>query len=254
MKKTHPRTNSPTHQLTRSPTRTLSPVADYRARVETAYAEVGRRQGEFIKSVCAFGALLDEVAAFLGASNGGDRKSLAAADQGESTLQSWLAENCPEVNYNTAMGYRALAMKAARMLGGGTQAIAALQGRDSITAPGTDEYIDVDARVLAKRDQLFEQVDSRRKLEQMYLDFMGGGKPRGKPGRPKGTVAGQMERLTAVESAQRCWVNLVAEIAKHRSALYSAAALLPRADAENHIDELKGLVGAQKARLEEVRS
>lgn len=222
---------------------------NYKTRVETAYADVNAKGVEFFQACCAFGALLDELAGFLGESRGG-----AGGGADEDNLRDWLEENCPDVNYKTAMGYRAMAVKAAKMIGGGMQAIVALQGRDTITAPGTDEYIDVDAKVLEKRDQLFEQVDSRRKLEQMYLDFMGGGKPRGKPGRPKGTVAGQMEQLTAVESAQRCWVNLVAEIAKHRSALYSAAALLPRADAENHIEELKGLVGALKARLEEVRS
>ena len=240
-------TNSPTPSLTHSPT-PPSPLASYRDRVESAYAEVGRRQGEFIRAVCAFGALLDEVAAFLGTSNGGDRKSLAAAEQSESTLQSWLAENCPEINYNTAMGYRSLAVKAARMLGGGTQAIAALQGRDTVAEPGTGDVIYVDAKVVKKRDELFEAVDSRRKLEQAYFSFMSaGGQEKAKKKAAKKVASG--EGLSMGDSATMLWAGAMRVFEENRAAFHSAARDLRKDVAGKFLEELKMLVGALEERV-----
>ena len=237
-------TNSPAHPLTHSPT-PPSPLASYRDRVESAYAEVGRRQGEFIRSVCAFGALLDEVAAFLGASRGGDYTSAGAVeDRSESTLQSWLAENCPEINYNTAMGYRSLAMKAARMLGGGTQAIAALQGRDTVAEPGTGDVIYVDAKVVKKRDELFEAADSRRKLEQMYFEFS-----RKTLARPKAALEYRQVRRSEEENAVAVIWPMVKPVLTHRGAWMKAVTLVPTAKLEEAADTIEEFLGAIRAEL-----
>ena len=213
-------TNSPTPPLTHSPT-SPSPLASYRDRVESAYAEVGRRQGEFIRAVCAFGALLDE-----------------------STLQSWLAENCPEINYNTAMGYRSLAMKAARMLGGGTQAIAALQGRDTVAEPGTGDVIYVDAKVVKKRDELFEAADSRRKLEQMYFEFS-----RKTLARPKAALEYRQVRRSEEENAVAVIWPMVKPVLTHRGAWMKAVTLVPTAKLEEAADTIEEFLGAIRAEL-----
>ena len=237
-------TNSPAHPLTHSPT-PPSPLASYRDRVESAYAEVGRRQGEFIRAVCAFGALLDEVAAFLGASNGGDHTSKSGlAELEDGTLQSWLAENCPEINYKTAMGYRSLAMKAARMLGGGTQAIAALQGRDTVAEPGTGDVIYVDAKVVKKRDELFEAADSRRKLEQMYIEYS-----RKTLARPKAALEYRQVRRSEEENAVAVIWPMVKPVLTHRGAWMKAVTLVPTAKLEEAADTIEEFLGAIRAEL-----
>jgi hypothetical protein len=237
-------TNAPTPSLTHSPT-PPSPLASYRDRVESAYAEVGRRQGEFIRSVCAFGALLDEVAAFLGAAHGGDHTSKSGlAELKDGTLQSWLAENCPEINYNTAMGYRSLAMKAARMLGGGTQAIAALQGRDTVAEPGTGDVIYVDAKVVKKRDELFEAADSRRKLEQMYFEFS-----RKTLARPKAALEYRQVRRSEEENAVAVIWPMVKPVLTHRGAWMKAVTLVPTAKLEEAADTIEEFLGAIRAEL-----
>lgn len=214
-----------------------SPAAYYRDRVSTSYADVNAKTGEWFRTVISFGALLDEVAAFLGEARG--------RNHGGEGLENWLSKNCPEVNYNTAMGYKAMAVKCAKMLGGGTQAIAALQGRDTVSAPGGGEAVDVDAEILEKRDQLFEAADSRRKLEQMYLDFMSQ-----KPGRPKGTTANKKvsaATLSPEEDARALWSRLIAPAQTY--GLEPAASLLTADDAETALDILTGLCDILKRRL-----
>ena len=214
-----------------------TPSTYYRDRVNTSYADVNAKTGEWFRSVISFGALLDEVAAFLGAKNGGKHEG--------GSLENWLAENCPEVNYNTEMGYKAMAVKCAKMLGGGTQAIAALQWRDTVSAPGGGEAVDVDAEILEKRDQLFEAADSRRKLEQMYLDFMSR-----KPGRPKGTTANKKvsaATLSPEEDARALWSRLIAPAQTY--GLEPAASLLTSEDAEAALDILTSLCDILKRRL-----
>lgn len=232
------------------------PTANYKERVESAYAEVGRRGGEFLRAVCAFGALLDEVAAFLGETRGGDRKSdkisSAAAELIDKTLQTWLAENCPAVNYKTAMGYKCLARMAAKMIGGGTQALAALQGRDTVSAPGSGEVIDVDARVIERRDALFAEVDSRRKLEQAYFEFMAaeGERPKKKAKR-KAVVVSEGEGLSMSDSATLLWADAMRPFEEHRAAFHSAARDLKPAVARKFLAELKMLVEELEERVEE---
>ena len=214
-----------------------SPSTYYRDRVNTSYADVNAKTGEWFRTVISFGALLDEVAAFLGSTHGGKHEG--------GSLENWLAENCPEVSYKSAMGYKAMAVKCAKMLGGGTQAIAALQGRDTVSAPGGGETVDVDAEILEKRDQLFEAADSRRKLEQMYLDFMVR-----KPGRPKGTTANKKvsaATLSPEEDARALWSRLIAPAQTY--GLEPAATLLTSEDAEAALEILTGLCDILKRRL-----
>lgn len=215
-----------------------SPAAYYRDRVSTSYADVNAKTGEWFRTVVSFGALLDEVAAFLGAKNGGKHEG--------GSLENWLSENCPEVNYNTAMGYKAMASKCAQMLGGGTQAIAALQGRDTVLAPGGGETVDVDADILKKRDQLFEAADSRRKLEQLYLDFLGGDKPKG--GRPKADLS-PIPKLTKAQESKKIWSDVL--LILNKTSVHNAIPLLPEKETQLCVETLSDLLSSLKDHLKE---
>ena len=205
------------------------------------YGIVVAKTGEMLREAVKFGTMLIEWGSFLGESRGGDG---GGADSG---LKGWLAKHCPEINYKTAMGYKHLAEKTAKMLGGGNMAIAALQGKGEVATPD-GEVVDVEAKVIEEVDEIFAKADSRRKLEQMYFEFSSG---KGRAGRPKGSKAAAGEPLTKVESARRLWADLVYQAVKHRAGLYSAAKLLPREDADKSYGELKALCDALKARLDE---
>ena len=215
---------------------------NYRERVSTAYAYTQSKTAEWFRTIVSFGALLDEVASFLGEGRGGTHEG--------GGLKSWLEENCPEVNYNTAKGYRAMASKCVKMLGGGSQAIAALQGREMVTSPGSNDVVEVDAEILDKRDALFEAADSRRKLEQMYLDFMGGAR---KVGRPKGSKAVKptAAEISPEQSARAIWSRVI-EPAKDAT-LDASAALLGKGDLTAALEILTSLCDILKRRLAAVR-
>ena len=210
----------------------------YRERVSLAYSYTQSATTEWFKTIISFGALLDEVAGFLGEGRGGTHEG--------GGLKSWLEENCPEVGYKSAISYRAMAAKCAKMLGGGTQVLAALQGREVITAPGTDDVIEIDAKILEKREDLFERADSRRKLEQMYLEFMGSGVRRG---RPVGTKAAKVaaSELSPEQSARALWSKVIEPANNH--GLQGAALLLSVNDAETALLVLTDLCDILKRRL-----
>ena len=211
---------------------------NYRERVSTAYAYTQSKTAEWFRTIVSFGALLDEVASFLGEGRG-------RGNDGKG-LRGWLEENCPEVNYNTARGYRAMAAKCVKMLGGGSQAIAALQGREMVTSPGSNDVVEVDAEILEKRDALFEAADSRRKLEQMYLDFMGGAVKRG---RPVGTKAAKVSaaELSPEQSARALWSKVLEPANTY--GLEPASRLLTLNDARTALDVLTTLCDILKRRL-----
>ena len=97
------------------------------------------------------------------------------------------------------MGYKLLAEKTVRMLGGGAPAVAALIGRDTVTDPDGNE-IPIDAEVVEKKEEIFRAADSRRKLEQMYFDFTEA------PARPKGRAKGSKNvPKTDAERADAFW-------------------------------------------------
>ena len=160
-------------------------------RLSRQYAKVNGSWKNALEQTVRFGAMLKEWGDFLGASHGG-------AHSGDS-LQAWLAKNCPEINYKTAMGYKLLAEKTVRMLGGGAPAVAALIGRDTVTDPDGNE-VPIDAEVVEKKEEIFRAADSRRKLEQMYFDFTEA------PARPKGRAKGSKNvPKTDAERADAFW-------------------------------------------------
>ncbi len=174
----------------------LAVRADYRERVSAQYRAVCEKTGEFFREVVKFGALLNEVESFLGNEQCRDG----------SGLKGWLEANCPEINYNTAQGYKGMAAKCAAMIGGGTQALACLQGRDEVVEPTTQEIIDIDASFVERRDALFEAADSRRKLEQLWFEFCG--KAAKKVGRPKGAAKFEFKKDPPEVEAARIWAEI----------------------------------------------
>ena len=166
-------------------------------RLSRQYAKVNGSWKNALEQTVRFGAMLKEWGDFLGDTQG-------CAGKG---LQTWLANHCPEINYKTAMGYKLLAEKTVRMLGGGAPAVAALIGRDTVTDPDGNE-IPIDAEVVEKKEEIFRAADSRRKLEQMYFDFTEA------PARPKGRAKGSKNvPKTDAERADAFWKLNAAELA-----------------------------------------
>ena len=192
----------------------------YQQRVSDQYAAIETAKDNLLRECVKFGALLTEVGYFLGEARGRGK-------DGEG-LQAWLAENCPEVNYNTAMGYKALAGKCVKMLGGGSQAVAVLQDKTEVVPPGEDAPIEVESKFIEKRDELFNEVKSRRELEQTYFKFMAS-EGKGKAGRPKGTGAGPVEykKKSSLECAVEAVWPIVQHLLKHRGEMFTAYKILP---------------------------
>ena len=185
-----------------------------------------------------FGAMLICWEQFLGQSHAG-------RNSGGEGLKGWLAEHCPEIGYNAAMGYKDCAKRAVAMLGGGAVAMAALLDQTEVTAPNA-ETVTVDAEVLERRDELFADATSRRKLEQMYFEFAYG--KGGKVGRPK-AESGALPKLKKSEEAAAIWAGVMRVLDK--SAVMDAVPLLDEKATRVCKERLGDLYEALKRHLEE---
>ena len=190
---------------------------------------------------------MTEVGYFLG-------EARHAKNEGEG-LKAWLAENCPEVNYSTAMNYKALAGKCVKMLGGGSQAVAVLQDKTEVVPPGEDAPIEVESKFIEKRDELFSEVKSRRELEQAYFKFMASEGRRG-PGRPKGTKADlsrKPDSTDVVTAARAGRSQAIVPAGRCAVALKGAAKVLALEDVENAKAVLSALMEMLAEREEELK-
>ena len=185
-----------------------------------------------------FGAMLICWEQFLGQSHAG-------RNSGGEGLKGWLAEHCPEIGYNAAMGYKDCAKRAVAMLGGGAVAMAALLDQTEVTAPNA-ETVTVDAEVLERRDELFADATSRRKLEQMYFEFAYG--KGGKVGRPKAEGVA-LPKLKKSEEAAAIWAGVMRVLDK--SAVMDAVPLLDEKATRVCKERLGDLYEALKRHLEE---
>ena len=215
----------------------------YQQRVSDQYAAIETAKDNLLRECVKFGALLTEVGYFLG-------EARHAKNEGEG-LKAWLAENCPEVNYSTAINYKALAGKCVKMLGGGSQAVAVLQDKTEVVPPGEDAPIEVDSKFIEKRDELFNEVKSRRDLEQTYFKFMASEGLRG-PGRPKGSGAaadGPVRKLSRADEAKAIWNRFLQEAAKR--SVKDALPLLGEAETKVAYDALGDLRALLRRHLDE---
>lgn len=217
-------------------------------RLSAQYGICEKAKNSFLRECVSFGAMLIDAEQLIGECKGG-----YGSDGGG--IKGWLAEHCPEINYNTALCYKAIGAKMSNMLGGGRIAIAALLGQTTI-AKTTGEVIDVPSEVIEKRDELFANIDSRRKLEQAYFAFMaenGDGKAKKKQnkGLAKSKLKGVFESLSPEDQALVTWDEPMKLFMTKRGVFYSSAKLLPVNAAENFIEELESLVKVLKKRVEE---
>lgn len=220
--------NSPSPTLTQSPTLSL-PQA-----LTTQYQAVVAATGQMLREAVKFGAMLMELETIVGKAQGRDGEGIKA----------WLAEHCPEINYSTAIVYKNLAAKSATLIGGmGLQVVAALQGGEKVTK--TDgEVIDVPAEIIEKRDKLFAECDSRRKLEQAYFAFMS------ESGQEKSKKeAKPLPKLSQRDAAKSIW-NIFMQKATNHS-LKDAIPLLGEKETQACYDDLRDLVNLLKDHLNE---
>ena len=182
-----------------------------------------------------FGAMLILWEQYLGEGRG-------RGNDGEG-LRGWLEQNCPAISYTAAMNYKYAAERAVAMLGGGAMATAALLGESEVTQP-SGETVEVSAQIIEKRDAIFEDATSRRKLEQMYFDFM---KKNGERGTGNGE-RNMLPKISKQEAARAIWARLMSELDKRT--VKDAIALLPPKDAavcHGRLFELTKLLKEQAA-------
>ncbi len=226
-----------------TPTLTQSPTLSLPQALTTQYQAVVAATGQMLREAVKFGAMLMELETIVGKAQHGPN----GAGDG---IKGWLAEHCPEINYNTAKVYKSLAAKSATLIGGmGLQVVAALLGGAKVTK--TDgEVIDVPAEIIEKRDALFAECDSRRKLEQAYFAFMAetGNGERGTGNGKRGTGA-PLPKLSQRDAAKSIW-NIFMQKATNRS-LKDAIPLLGEKETQACYDDLRDLVNLLKDHLNE---
>ena len=163
-----------------------------------------------------------------------------------SGLKGWLEENLPELGYKTAQSYKDQALKTVRLLGGGEMAKAALLGESQVTQPD-GEVVEVDAKIIETRDDLYAHVDSRRTLEQEYFKFMAG-EAKAKGGRPKASDA-PIAKLSKKDEAKAIWNQFLQAAAK--SSVKDSIPLLPAKETQIAYDDLMDLCKMLKEHLKE---
>lgn len=205
---------------------------------EAAY----RLSRQYRKATAAFGAALEQVVCFGAMLSEWESYVGGWGKKGEG-LKSWLANNCPEINYATAMGYKALGQKAAALIGGGAQALAVLNGRETVKAPGAAEETPVDQEVIDAKDALFHEATSRRKLEQLYFQFVGRDRPAKKPdGAP-------LPKLSKQQEATAIWTGILNQIG--RNSVMDAVPLLGAKETDVCLDRIGTLYRALKDHAKE---
>jgi hypothetical protein len=235
------KTNRPTNQLTNKPSDAATAaqlMEQYRVAVAADVAAARQK--------LKFGAMLALWANYLGESRGG-----VGGGAGEG-LKGWLAENCPEMNYKTAIGYKCKADKAAEMLGGGMRAMASLlslcndeQG-DALQIEAPGDVIELTEKERDAAIKLCENVESLGQLEQMYFDFMKKEDAKAKR-KASGGTGEAIPRPTRAEAAARIWAAIMAQLDKAQT-LDSIALLSPKIAATCY-ERLQQLTAAMKEQM-----
>lgn len=201
-------------------------------RLSRQYKKATLAFGSALEQVVCFGSMLTEWEGYLG---GWGKKG--------DGLKSWLAANCPEINYQTAMGYKHLGQKAAALLGGGAQAIAVLTGRETVKAPGATDEMPVDPAVVEKKSALFHEATSRRKLEQLYFRFMGEAEPRVR------RDAQPIPKMKKTDEAKAIWNGVMQIVSK--TSVRDAIPLLEESACKACYDGIKLVLDALRKHLAE---
>ena len=211
--------------------------------LSTHYAELCKMARVAFRTSIAFGALL--VVAQQKLEQAGLLKR-GRGSEGEG-LKGWLAKNCPEVNYNTAMKWKLRAELMIKGLGGDKNALYATAG-DVAYVCDDGKTIDIPSETLDKRDDIFK-CETVAKFEQMMLDLFGDGGKGG--GRPKGTKADLSKKPDsndALAAARALWSKIIVPADREAVALAAAARLLNAEDVENAKIVLSNLMDYLKER------
>jgi len=162
------------------------------AHTAQAVIEQWRRAQKGLLELIRFGAMLIDLEDYLiiprgdyqdCTSHGGDRKSGTG-------LKGWLEENCPELNYKTAMGYVAAArnLKMAAMV------------RDEVPLLAVLDAVDVDAALAEERGRVMAVIQGSTLRE---LKSSGTGRPAEKRESSNLPVTAEMEMATEEEMAHK---------------------------------------------------
>jgi len=200
--------------------------------ISQQYSDLMQTTQDLVRRTIHFGAALAQAEIEL------EQRGILKNRKAGQGMQGWLAQHCPDVNYKTAMRWKALATQVANSLScSSDQALKLLTG---------DNTIEVPSKVSSRLDKVFEAT-SLRKLTQQLFDFASEG---ANAGRPSGTGATQpVERLSASQSAQHLWARPLSFLVSNRSALFQAAKLLPIDKARDALSELTQLCDVLKTRL-----
>lgn len=212
--------------------------------IRKQYQVVIRAEAATFRERVRLGGMLLQWEQFLGEARGGKGGTAGGG------LKGWLEKNCPELGYDSALSYKTMAERAIKMLGGGAVVTAALLGEYAVEDP-SGEVVAVDCTVRRKADEFFEKADSRRKLEQMWFEFMNGeGQPRKTRGKGLDVGGEAVPVLTAAQTARAEWSRLF--MLKGRFAkMVRLAASLTCSDASDAIELLRPLMDALRARVKE---
>lgn len=262
------KTNQPTNQLTNKPSdaATAEQPEPINARLVYQYRRAESAKGQFVREAAAFGVMLMEAEKdILSATVSTAVETVKNSKRGQkgkfsdgASIEPWLTENCPEINYKTAQSYKALALKMVAMMGGPQPAVLAALAAPSemqITYEtaddeGTDQ---VPSSIIEDREAIFADATSRRKLEQMYFDFMAkngrdGARPSRDCGRDGAGDSQPLPKLTKAQAAERIWAHLSNELAKRTA--HDAVLLLPAKTAEVVHGQLLDLLKLFKQQME----
>ena len=235
-------------------------------RLTSLYRRAESAKGEFVRAAVAFGVKFMEVEInFVAAETkliSTSKRGRIGAGRPDSGIEDWLAENCPEINYNTARGYKALAAKMVALMGGETpEVMAALAapgerlisyegaGAETDSEPG--EVLTVSEDTIRLREEIFAEAPSRRKLQQMWLNLFGnedGAQPEDcAPGKPKRTAAGALPDPKPADMAAAVWAHVMSILDK--ADVMDAVAYLPQKAAEACYGRVCDLAKALKKHL-----
>ena len=215
-------------------TTTMPTDSEAAEQIISQYRTVVESEKTCFKERVKFGAMLIQWEQYLGDGRG--------KGNGEG-LRGWLEHNCPAINYFTAASYKTMAERVIKMIGGGRMAEAALLEHDTVMQPD-GEVVDIDSVTIAARDRLFSNIDSRRKLEQAWFDFIG------KAERSSAITASKaIKKLSKQDEAKVIWTGVMNILDK--SAVLDSVALLPGNVASACLARITTLRDALKQRVSE---
>jgi len=154
------------------------------AQLAEAVTEQWQRAQDGLIEILKFGALMIRIDTRLG---DGNKRS---GEYKGPTLKSWLKDNCPEINYNTAMGYKtaALGLAAAAELPDNMPLLQLMEGDRAFE----DDYAEAHARVM--------DIVSTASISWLKTAGRGPGRPEGSVNPPrKPTTMAQQEEMATIE-------------------------------------------------------